>query len=775
MNIWNWVHRKENELRHQGETRLADIMDLIPSYACDDKHELVDTIFPEGLQHARRLGDKWVELFLRHWYLQSKVLHRKNVRDMLNEAVDLLAFAHSEETRDCPQRICVVQDLAASYAIKDGAAFVEERLAVCNEAFAEINPDWACYDCIATEYSFALLDANRDEELLSSLEHFQAERSKAGKSKPSTDFAIIYATALMKSGQLGEAEQLLSDASIQGGGESFLRKQSLLLALISAKKGEFERAKTQSVPFNEVLLSQDHFNGWCDLQFELAIHDAIEIDEKLLRRFHYLSSQLQKNGAIRKSFQITQQVCELSLKADCPFSAHVGLVRIGELIPELHKDLGASQIEADLRQKIRSILAENRFHTLKNIDDVLALAGKEPEQNLDHNAVIYLNALQQWSSHAELIMQVAKQYENYFLQQQAQLLLVNAFRNNRHDEKLRYEYGLHLLNHSGYEAFLAEFDQINKAELSEEGLLDYLWLYAHAYANTDTPLAIKYLEEYLEKQPENVQVLQKTARMYMDIENYSKATVLWTHIIHVSEDNKHYHWDRLIATSIEKQWDLVRESAAALDIKLESQTGPVCESMGKVLIQFREQGQEPERFIAHRTGPVTALIKGIGNIEEKQRYHYEVVFDPAPLNTLDEKDEEGYACDAEGHYYLIFPVIKITKAPAFFMFDIEGVDPGETVKTELKDALAKLGGVLSQRNSEEYRIHFEEHNKKQELPGFYAYILIPEQENLECIKALLDDKTAHLQHPLIWPKLLERLSDKEGLLKQQAIEERYNL
>lgn len=95
-------------------------MEWLPTYTCDDEHEKVDALYPEGLALARGINDQWVEVFLRHWFLQSQVLHRENAKGMLDQAIALLDFSHQERTKDCPQRMCVVQDLANCYGIADG-------------------------------------------------------------------------------------------------------------------------------------------------------------------------------------------------------------------------------------------------------------------------------------------------------------------------------------------------------------------------------------------------------------------------------------------------------------------------------------------------------------------------------------------------------------------------------------------------------------------------------------------------------------------------------
>src|SRR5690606_16106250 len=91
---------------------------------------------------------------------------RHEVKDCLSEAVQLLEFANRPDTRDCPQSVCVTQDLACTYGDIDGPGYADERLAVAGETLARIDPTWPCFDCISGEYAAALSDQGRIEDCL---------------------------------------------------------------------------------------------------------------------------------------------------------------------------------------------------------------------------------------------------------------------------------------------------------------------------------------------------------------------------------------------------------------------------------------------------------------------------------------------------------------------------------------------------------------------------------------------------------------------------------
>ena len=108
-----------------------------------------------ALALVRAQKHPWAEVYVRHWYMQSKILHRHEVQDTLSDAVDLLEFANRPETRDCPQSVCVTQDLACAYADIDGPGYARERLAVAAETLGPPPPTY--YGILVVVSVFVLL------------------------------------------------------------------------------------------------------------------------------------------------------------------------------------------------------------------------------------------------------------------------------------------------------------------------------------------------------------------------------------------------------------------------------------------------------------------------------------------------------------------------------------------------------------------------------------------------------------------------------------------
>ena len=197
MDIWAWVRSTRRTLREAGNDRLSALMDQLPTAVCDNEHERVDAIVPEALALARQAGNPWIELFVRHWNLQSRILHRHEVGAWTGEAVSLIEFANRPETKACPQSVCVTQDLVNCYGNVDGPGFAPERLEATAETLARIDPRWPCFVCISAERADALLDAGRPAEALAFVDAQTQAMLAAGVARARTALGEDRAMALL--------------------------------------------------------------------------------------------------------------------------------------------------------------------------------------------------------------------------------------------------------------------------------------------------------------------------------------------------------------------------------------------------------------------------------------------------------------------------------------------------------------------------------------------------------------------------------------------------
>jgi len=302
------------------------------------------------------------------------------------------------------------------------------------------------------------------------------------------------------------------------------------------------------------------------------------------------------------------------------------------------------------------------------------------------------------------------------------------------------------------------------------------WLYGRANYNLAPDKAIIHFSNFLELNPESENSLYYLAWLYCRTKDYETSMMMWSKLLKHDDDINNY-WDQLLPATLIKDWESVRTACEKIGIKLDSDSGVVDEDLGSCRIQFNGDLGSGEVFAAQRTGPVSARIKGINNIDSPQRYGQEIVFLPSPLNTLDQKDDEGFMCDIEGYYSYLYEGYRlIENTSPYLCYSIDGIHPPKEQLELLVQNLIERGFVFKQRSNDEYQIEYELDNDKTNLVlGLYAYILIPDQKYKEQLHGVLSEFSKSQEHPLIWPKLLEELDLVDELEEHNAIEERYNL
>ena len=148
MDIWNWVELRA-DLREAGQEQSARLIDELTAYVCDLEVERAEALLPEVKALSRTLNNPWLEIFVRHWEMRNRVGNQLEGETALADAVSLFELANRDDTQACPQSVCVT--LASCYANVDGPGWVEERIEVCDETLARIDPTWACFHCLSNE------------------------------------------------------------------------------------------------------------------------------------------------------------------------------------------------------------------------------------------------------------------------------------------------------------------------------------------------------------------------------------------------------------------------------------------------------------------------------------------------------------------------------------------------------------------------------------------------------------------------------------------------
>jgi tetratricopeptide (TPR) repeat protein len=286
-------------------------------------------MFLEGLLLARGLEHAWVELFLRHWISQSRLLYQRDVTRGLSEVIDLLDFAHGERAAGCPQSVCVAQDVCIAYGVVDGPGFGEERLAAAAEGLDRIDPSWPCFRCLSTEYADALLDLQRHAEAEAYC-RTQLARCAGG----SDELRSSLARALAGQERPQEALDVLergtyNTSSLMRQGTQLLRCQ-LLIKLGRLPEGLRHWRSTRKLEVANFLEWARCASLICERMPERN-HGALEAE---LQRFVHA---LQANGALYEQAEIALIAGRLAKqRGDLP-CARDWLARLDLLLPQLRR------------------------------------------------------------------------------------------------------------------------------------------------------------------------------------------------------------------------------------------------------------------------------------------------------------------------------------------------------------------------------------------------------------------------------------------------------
>jgi|GEM_PF-2841896 len=775
MDVWQWVEEKVNHLREKNHHRLANIIFDIPMAVHDRNYDQVDALFPEGLALARQLNDAWLEVYLRHWYLQSKVLGQKKAKGMAHEAVDLLNFAHQKETKECPQRICVVQDLTNCYEITDGPGYAQERINVAEETLATIDGSWGCYLCIGSELISALIDAKQYQIAENKLAELRIEMEKNNTYKPNSSFVLYKTKLLIKQNKLKAAKKLISNYSDKHDEKESKYDKKIKLALIYACQAQYKKSLKKCLSFDKVISRPSLVNEYSETIYLLAKAGKISVDVDLLEKFDQLSQKLLNNGAYRDSFDICVYFTELAIKHKFFIRAEFALATMKHILPQLRKDLGASEqlqtLDEQLQAQIQSVTP---FHKENNL---AALYDFEFE-SIDAKAFAVLKALEDWPYAERLVMLAADIYHHFGKQTQVIELLQGKIKACPDQTSFIVRLGQSLIEYEQKTQFLELFDQLVVANIPNDEQVKIFWLYVKAHRYSNQSQALLYLQRIIKLEPFDLTALTMLADIYITLENYDQAQNIYDQLARMQPDDNQHQWDLLVVATLLKDWASINSIAKTLQCAWVDNNESSAIQHKPIMLQFAFEG-EITTYYANRTGPATACVTDIKPMDYPQKFNHQVVFRPIALNILDQMNDEAKPCDQEGNILLLYSVVKVTQACEYFIFDLHGAHPGESQLQALMTLFADYNITYDIARVDDYIVYLmynDDHGDfDEDLPGIYIKLAAPAGCDLTELSQKLQAFSSQQKHPLIWPILLEAIKDYDVLEQQKETQELYDL
>ncbi len=760
MDIWKWVQDIGPELRSSGQGRLADLIRRIPSETVDDHHDRVDVLAPEAVALARAASLPWVEVFVRHWHLQSRVLHRSQGDMALGEAVALVDFAHSDPARGCPQAVCTVQDLAACYAQVDGPGFASERADVSRETLARIDPTWPCFTCISTEHAAALREGGDPQAALDFLDAQQRTLAAAGLTSERYSLLPERIQALFDAGRHEDALIAVDDAIANGRrDESQRRSRHIDRARVLARLGRAADALRALPDLKDILPTPSHNEPYTDALARLVDLGAAPNDGALGRLLQRFIACLELQGSHRLPFLVAATAARLACDRGAAPIARLHLATMERLLPTLNRPCGApEQLEA-LRARVATAPTRDLPPELADPERAILLDhGCDPEDVFLASEAV----LAERPDDPARLRDRARQLVGLGFGREATELLEASLEHNPFDPGTihalteAYVQTGRLDRHRGLcerliagEATRALGHFLAARQLARDG--------DHAASNT-------HLHTLLAELPDNTSaraLLAANARAQADWPTVLRAL---DDLVQLLEPGPH-DWDRMLAATILGAWDKVRDSAKRLGMTIDGTDEPIEETWENCLVRVEHPSGRRQDLYARRTGPVTARILQVSRVDQPQRLLDVVAFDARPLN-----DPKKDAPD-EPPVYLYAEVEPLRRA-GHSAYPIDGVHPGKDPLATVRAAVNRAGGVMQVQSGDRYRVTAPD---GAEHPGLYAYVAFPPGVDLAAASAALRTAASALPHPLVWSELAEAAGDLELAEQHRALARAWSL
>ena len=719
MDIWAWVRETKRTLREEGQHRLVELIERIPSATCNDNHGQVEALIPEALAEARRLENPWLELFFRHWLLQSRVLHRFECADNLTEAVDLVEFAHRAETRDCPQSRCVHQNLACAYGYIDGPGYAADRLSVADEALERIDPSWPCFTCISSERTNALVHAGRVEEALAYTHEVIEARKDAGRYSPD-EFASEQIDVLLHLGRPEEALAALDAAEPWAPSDNRRVGFQIDRARILIALGRADEAVEHLPAFDAIAGTRVHYDGWIEALVGLVDAGVVRNTWQLEGQLARMTQDLVAHGILRISIDVLLTRGRLALARRSRESARWCRDQAAALVDGLRARAEVDAAIAELDVELAAAAEAAQPFEASDPDAALeALSGTDPEADLDGLVAI----LARWPDAGQPIASYASALDALgrvdaaigFLETTVARQTAAGTAASGSAREIRLQLGHRYVATERLDALLALADRLSAdpAAHGDDALADASWFRARvAIARGDTEAAQTHLETVLTHAPRAINTRLALADVLRERGELAAALSRLDEALEFAADDESFeperaHWKAVAIATELGDWEALRAAGTALGMSFAEAAGPVDEDWGPIVLRFVDEGAA-EDHLARRTGPVSATVLRVAGPDVAQHYGDRVVFDARPLEAPEDPETGLY----------VFGVERVLELGGWRAYPLIGIDPGD-------EALQALAGVIEAADGELHSFKRADPERADDDGRFVALAAIP--------------------------------------------------
>lgn len=810
MNIWQWVENLQMDLAEAGQPHNAQLIENISSYCADQEVEKVEALLPEAKALCKTLENPWLSVYVGHWEMRHRLGNKSEGETALADAVALFELAHREDTQDCPQSVCVTQDLAACYSLIDGPGWANERIAVSEETLARIDTSWNCYKCLSCEKALAIIDQQKPQEALDYLNEVATTLTEAGESI-GPGILEVKNDALIALGQYEEVLAHIQKVELEipdyGEWKNISQPRNIQKAHALARLERDEEA-LEALPALREMNIGDMFS-WIDAIYPVMLRQSDLNNWQIASRLQAALKHLSVNKAHRRVIELAAITIPLAIDRGARWSAQRQLDLARTHLPKLRIDAGASATLEQLQQQIDQMpnsplpVPSNELlawlnsgggngdnNTVNRADDDSATNDSnsnneatessknlEPpiERNPEQELEWLLVAILEQPDDADLHAQTASAMQACQANDEA-IELLRAFmqKHPNDDSNIRFillELLLENGDDAGVEALAQQFDEADNPVFAQWSLAQL------AHQQLDWEGVESHCRQLLSHQPDAYGAIGMLARSLMRQQKFAEAAEQYQALMKANPEDNDYKWDFMTASSAAEDWRAVREVAADLGMEMtETQsTERPYEQWGWVIIRYFEQGDVKDYF-AKRTGPVSAVIDENASPNSTQHVGDYVVFDAQVLIPPPEDPEE------KENFIPTFAIAHtLEKGNYRNSVFIDGVHPGEAAMEAFDAACREQNWKLWVHSSADYEIidsgtdpnneidrndldngindginnDDENATKGTPLQGIMMTIAVPTGVSARQIDAFLTEQTAQWPHKLCWLRLAE--------------------
>lgn len=771
MDIWNWVNKLEDDLKEAGQGEAARIIDRFTDDVAELNIDKADALFPEVLALSRSLKNPWLEVFVRHWHLRNRVGSRLEGESALATSVELFEFAHRPETMECPQSVCVTQDLSGCYANIDGPGWVDERIAVCEETLARIDASWNCFHCLSCEYAEALLDDDRPDDALAFLQQ-QEEKITSTTADDCLSIHNFQIKTLLNMGRYSEAMELFDRTDELAKTYQWQKNnqfRSLLKARCLAGLGRDEEAMEAIPAWSDLV--PEFYMDWVDASKLLLNNSSERNTWQLGRLIQKMLDHVSQVGAHRHTITLAVWHAKLALARGAVWTARRSLDVAYQHLPKLNKVRGADLLLDSLKL---SIAQTNDNSSLPVAADQLLAwleqrAGEGESRNPEEEAEWLLQATLARPDDEELIEMASSALVACGAVAQAKSVLWTFVETHLSVESvLAYRLLDILLDEKSDPSSQSEIVRLADAYQPTLPAVALWCRIKQAQHQANWPEVERLCKQMIDVVPEYRGPRMMLAEASMQQKLFQQAIECYQQLVEQTDEPRNILWDLMTAASAAEQWDLVRETAEKIDIKLTPGEGEINEDWGWVRLRMDDRDDEVE-YYGQFIGPVTAKVLQLAAPNNSQCFGDVVVIDAGMLETPPEDEEQ------RKEYTAVYRVVHTLKRGNYGdSWFIDGVMPSEEQYQDFVDAIEQLGWQIRVRSSTEYQLTDAQNPEAEPLNGIYFYLAAPANVTAAEINAKLLELTESWQHDWCWFTLAEK-ADAPDVERHRGLIERYGL